>query len=113
MLAQKNRLRRSQDIRDVLKNGQRVTIPEVYIYFKKNDLEHGRIATIVGKKIHKQAVKRHRYQRWLRSLAADYVVSPAKTRSYDMVWVAQPRINNVRAQKDLEVPLKLKLQRFF
>lgn len=51
-----------------------------------------RVACVVGTSVHRSAVRRHRYQRWLRELSRNLLRERPLPVPYDMVWVAQPSI---------------------
>jgi ribonuclease P protein component len=63
------------------------------------DQEQTRVATIVAKKVHSSAVKRHQYQRWLRAVAIELL--PSLKQPYDMVWVAKPKITELASAREV------------
>ena len=101
MLPRRLRLSKNADILKVMRQGSKLSTAYVWIYFLQNTKnKSSRVACIVSKKVHKSAVKRHYYQRWLRSLSSAYISRlPA---AYDMVWVARPSIIEVNAITKLQ-----------
>ena len=93
-----------------MRQGNRISTPYVWLYFlRRADSQSSRAATIVSKKVHQSAVKRHRYQRWLRSLADTHINRlPA---AYDMVWVARPKIIEVNKIAKLQNSLPAQLNK--
>ena len=91
MLPKNRRLRSSEELKAVLKTGGCVSTPEIRACALKQAASPSRVAVIVGKRVDKRATARHRYQRWLRVLAREYLEGVSSA-SYDMVWVAQPAI---------------------
>lgn len=87
MLARKNRLTVSSDIKNVVARGSRVRGNNIAIYSAVN--AHGvvRFACVAGKKVHANSVVRHRVQRKIRAACAHVVT--IWTGSYDIVVVAQ------------------------
>lgn len=62
------------------------------------------VACIVGKRVHRHATVRHRYQRLMRVAARAVIAHLASPR--DMVWVAKPEIITVKKLSELEQSLK-------
>lgn len=56
---------------------------------------HTRIACVVGKSVHRSAVRRHKYQRWLREVARQTLATQSPNTAYDMVWIARPGMTNM------------------
>jgi ribonuclease P protein component len=112
MLPKKQRLNRSRDIMAVIKRGSLLRTPHVNIYYRlRDDDQVSRSACIVGKKVHRSAVKRHTYQRWLRSAARQLM---SRTNSpVDTVWVAQSQINHLPNATVLYDKLEPHLSRLF
>lgn len=97
------RLRSRDDIQRVVRSGKRVVTPYVFIYASPGLNQHSRVACIVSKKVSKSAVRRHRYQRWLRESAQRFLPQmPAPT---DMVWVGRPALVNLHTGAELESSL--------
>lgn len=100
MLPARMRLRRDQDIKQVLRKGVRISTPHINIYaILQPQNEFSRLATIVSKKVNKSSVKRHSYQRWMRESAGEIILGLKN--SLDMVWVALPSINKINSQQEL------------
>ncbi len=90
MLPRRARLRRSVDITAVVRQGRRINAPGVRVYWRPGEAVTSRIACVVGTRVHKSSVVRHRYQRWLRVVAQEAgSVFPVPS---DVVWVAAPAI---------------------
>lgn len=100
MLPAKHRLRHEVDILKVLRHGQRQDHQAATIYTSKSDQTLSRAACIVGKKVSPSAVVRHRYQRWLRELAAEMMKTSQKP--VDVVLVAKPAILQSKSLADLK-----------
>lgn len=95
MLPTRARLRRAEDIRNTLRLGQRATIKGIRLYARPNPAElASRVACVVGRSVDRSAVVRHRYQRWLRVLAAEALATTLQRRAYDVVLVALPGIKS-------------------
>jgi ribonuclease P protein component len=78
-----------------MRQGNKVITPYCWLYvLQRDDDKPSRAACVVGKKVHQLAVKRHHYQRWLRQISSTYINHLPV--SYDMVWVAQPKITEVK-----------------
>ncbi len=92
MLSKPHRLQSEEEIRAVLRRGVCVSTAGVRICARPATGKSGRTAIVVGKKVDKRAVVRHRYQRWLRELVREHLASPEGLVQYDMVWLAQPSI---------------------
>src|SRR5688572_22832936 len=86
-----SRLRQSQEITAILRRGRRLTTPWVRIYWRPGQQNNSRLACIVGTRVSRSAVARHRYQRWLREIAQAAAARHFPIPS-DMVWVATPQI---------------------
>ena len=109
MLAYKHRLRREEDIKEVLRTGTRVYTPvAAFTVRKTTPIESARVCVITGKKVHTSAVVRHRVQRLLRAVAQDVVAE--KATGYDMVMVAQAPAVKIRAKADFEELYRLILK---
>lgn len=106
MLAAKNRLRRAKDIREVLRQGARVSLDQLQVASISRSPNHkARIAVVVGKRVHKNAVARHRIQRLVREAARD-ILTPHPV-GYDMVIVARPRIIEIKKVEDIRQSIQL------
>lgn len=92
MLPRAHRLRASQDIQAVVRRGRCLTTPAVRVCALPREASGSRVACVVGKRVHRHAVVRHRYQRQLRVLARRVLDRLPSNEAYDMVWVAQPGI---------------------
>ena len=99
MLSQKNRITKNADISTIKTTGQKINVRHLIIYYKPNPSPDPRFAFVVGKHVHKTAVVRHRYQRWMRGAAK--AIAPHLKQSFDMVWVARPSINQVVSQRQI------------
>jgi len=104
MLPRRNRLTKRHDIVSTLRRGTAFPTPIVAIHVcRRNDPSAVRVAVIVAKKVHASAVQRHRYQRWLRTAAAELI--PQLAYSADMVWVAKPAITRLASANDVTAKL--------
>lgn len=91
MLSQKHRLRRNADILAVLRTGKQVRLKGLKVFLKQvPPAQPSRVACVVGKSVSSLATQRHRYQRWLRVLAREYVTG--RPNGVDVVLVALPEI---------------------
>ncbi len=100
MLPPLSRLRASGDIERVIKTGRRISTPIATLYIlSPSTAGCVRISCVVGKKVHKLSVVRHRVQRKLR--AACNALPLGADRSYDMVIVASNV--NIRTMKNDEI----------
>lgn len=98
----------SQRIRIVLRSGQRFETPSTTLVVVSTPSPSGEVACVVGKKVHKSAVVRHRYQRLMRAALAEV---PKKKPAYDMVVMAKPTILSLQKLSELERELKSHLTR--
>ncbi len=100
MLPRASRVSRQSDIERIVRYGSRVVTPFMVIYWQQIAITTSpRIACVVGKKVHKLAVYRHRLQRLLRSLAAEVI--PGLTDGVEMVWVGQPNLQAITGLEQL------------
>lgn len=106
MIPRDKRLSRQQDIVRVVRLGKKIITPYIIIHAvpAAPDQAGSRVACVVGKKVNALAVKRHKYQRWVRSLAAQTI--PGLSSAYDMVWVARPTINEATSLADVKQSLQ-------
>lgn len=114
MLAREQRLRRSEDIMRVMRHGRRIKMPHALLYVAAAPNTEGvRVACIVGKRVHRSAVRRHSIQRRLRESVRTHL--PRASSPVDLVVVAQPSIVEVRDFEQLaaEVAHGLIQSKFF
>lgn len=98
LLPRHNRLGRA-DIETILRRGRRLETLYTRLYLKPGDKpERLRLAVVVGKRVAKSAVVRHRLTRQLRSAALACL--PKRFTAYDMVLVAKPTAAAVHKQQD-------------
>jgi ribonuclease P protein component len=100
VLTRRARLGTQREIRAVMRQGRRVITPWVKIYFQPTDRSELRAACIAGKVVSASAVKRHRYQRWLREVI-QRLSQEQPPLSYDMVWVATPALTALARWQEL------------
>ncbi len=100
MLAQKNRLRKRNDIQRVFKQGNGVKNSFLYLKAISNGLKDPRFAFVVSKKISKKSTERNRVKRLLRESIQKNMVE----KSLDIVIIVLPEIS--KTIKDLR---KIKL----
>lgn len=93
----------SLEIKDIIQCGQRFELPALRLYVHPNRFLPPKTACIVGKKVHRSAVVRHRYQRLLREAVRAAICSGVK---YDMVVVAKPEILTLKKLSELQNVLK-------
>ncbi len=87
MLSPSHRLAKTADIQQVIRAGKRIQTPFATLYILSPALAaKTRITCIVGKRVDKSAVGRHRIQRRLRAAAAALPLTTPNP--YDMVIVA-------------------------
>lgn len=99
MLPRSARLRQTKEIQDVVHYGRRLTSLSVRIYCHAGKKQVTRVACVVGKTVDRSAVRRHRYQRWLREVVKRLLYERPLPHPYDMVWVAQIAIKQVASQE--------------
>ncbi len=110
MLPRRLRLTKNADILKIMRQGNKITTPYVWLYLlQRTNNESSRAACVVGKKVHQLAVRRHRYQRWLRQLADTHI--KRLSTAYDMVWVARPEITEVKELSKLQESLQVQLDK--
>lgn len=100
MQRRRRRLRLASEIAVVLRRGRSLSTPWVRIYWRPGQHTESRFAAIVGKKVSQLAVRRHRYQRWLRQVAQEGAAVHFPIPS-DMVWVATPRMADCHSLAEL------------
>ncbi|MEX1112262.1 MAG: ribonuclease P protein component [Candidatus Andersenbacteria bacterium] len=81
------RIRHTAEVLAVIRRGQKIRTPYLLLYLLP--AKQWRMACVVGKKVSKSAVVRHRIQRQLREIVRDVVVG-ASGGPYDVVVVALP-----------------------
>lgn len=86
----------------MIQKGQRLELPQLRIYWR-HATPTPQVACIVGKKVHRLATVRHRYQRLLREAARSLIRSGLE---YDMVMVAKPEILTLKKLSQLQDVLK-------
>jgi ribonuclease P protein component len=100
MLPRSNRLTNRRDIISTLRRGRCLKTTFVSIHLlARPDQKSARLAVIVAKTVDSSAVRRHRYQRWLRAAARELL--PTRKQACDMVWVAKPPIARLAGSKEL------------
>ncbi len=92
MLPASHRLRSAQEIKQALATGKWYRNSFVQICFASDSSSELKIACVVGKKVSLSAVKRHRYQRWLRIAALTEIVQSPRTFNGRIVLIANPDI---------------------
>lgn len=114
MLGASGRLRSSKEIKEVVRYGRRIQTPFVRIhYLPKPGQAASRVACVVGIRVHRSAVSRHRYQRWLRHYARDLLASYSGVIAYDIVLVGLPALAQVTRSQELRSSLEGKLSPLF
>lgn len=111
MLARSYRLQREKDIRTVVRSGQAVHTPHVRLHFLRTARPHSRIACVVGTRVSRSAVVRHRVQRQLRAMAHRLQKMGVLRHTYDMVWYALPGLLTAQSAHEVEQALQLALAR--
>lgn len=87
----KKTLRKKKDIDHVFKAGQSFYCPILGIKALKNNLNHNRLAVIIGLKVSKSAVKRNKIKRQIREIIRrDF--SNKKNNHYDVVVIVMKDI---------------------
>jgi len=100
MLPRKHRLTGRHNILRTIRRGRSLSTAYVRIHLLvRAGQDTSRVAFIVSKKVHRSAVKRHTYQRWLRHISG--ALLPQLTQSYDMVWIAQPQIAKLKSSREI------------
>ncbi|HBE90164.1 MAG: hypothetical protein A3G57_01950 [Candidatus Andersenbacteria bacterium RIFCSPLOWO2_12_FULL_45_8] len=93
---------KEKDIKQTICHGQALHTPyvRIHIYLPPNPSPQVQFACVVSKKISPSAVRRHKYQRWLREiirpLTADF---PAGT---NLVLIAKPAIGQLSSISPLK-----------
>lgn len=110
MLPPIHRLHREADLKRTLQQGRLFRSSCLTIRsLKRGDEEPTRLATVVGKRVHASAIRRHQYQRWLREAGRELI--QALPVGYDMVVVAQPPLARLTSlaeiSEDMRAILKL------
>ena len=101
MLSPPNRLRKAADIQEVLKRGRKVRLGMASVSICNRPKDHtARAAIVVGKRVHKSAVVRHRVQRILRQVSRKIIKQ--EPYGYDMVVIANPDSLQVTSAVELE-----------
>jgi ribonuclease P protein component len=104
VLAQLHRLRRDSEIKGVVRSGRCFVTPHIRVCVLPSN-GPVRIACVCGKSVSALAVARHKYQRWLRSLAKEIIVELGADSGCDMVWVARPGIAGAKSIKEIQQDL--------
>jgi ribonuclease P protein component len=100
MLPRPLRLTRQEDILRVLRTGRVVKNPYLRLHFQVlPEQPFPRFACVVGKKVHRHAVKRHRYQRWLRHLVRQHAPTSF---TGDAILIGLPPLATVKTYQGLE-----------
>ncbi|MEK7556502.1 MAG: ribonuclease P protein component [Patescibacteria group bacterium] len=89
----------SLKVRYILRHGHALKSPVASLHYFPRQAAVGEVACIVGRKVHSQAVSRHRYQRLLREAARRFLKANP---DYDMVVVAKPEILRVKNLTELQ-----------
>ncbi|MDA0208073.1 MAG: ribonuclease P protein component [bacterium] len=93
MLSHGYRLKKTQDIELVYKQGKSSFDPVCGIKFRKNGLKVSRFAVVVGLKVSKKAVVRNRLKRQYRALLREML--PRLVGGYDvMLLVSKPALDS-------------------
>ncbi len=87
MFAAAHRLSSSRDIERVIKSGVRIPTEHTVLYGLPASSGASRVACVVGKKVHKSAVIRHRIQRRLRAACREALLTISG--AYDIVVIAR------------------------
>lgn len=111
MLRRTYRLQKEQDIKAVLRSGRTIRTARVRVHVLPTTRPQSRVACVVGARVSRSAVTRHRYQRWLRHIARSFIQSGRLRSSYDMVWYALPSLVQCLKYQELEQELMLELDR--
>ena len=90
MFANKNRLKKEKEFKDVFQKGKGFKNNFLFLKIKKNNLEYNRLGIVVSKKISNKAVVRNQVKRRLREIIKkeSEIIKPG----WDIVLVAQPGI---------------------
>ena len=92
MFPRSQRLTRSADIKRVVTTGQARSTPHLRLYWQAGTEAHTRVACVVGKRVSRQAVVRHRLQRQLRHALTEALAALPTQVAYDLVVVANPSL---------------------
>lgn len=92
MLPRLHRLRQTKAIQHTLHTGTCFTTPYIKVCYIPSQAAQTRVACVVGKSVHRSAVRRHRYQRQLREIVRHLLAEEPLPRPYDMVWMAKSSI---------------------
>ncbi|MEX0649571.1 MAG: ribonuclease P protein component [Candidatus Andersenbacteria bacterium] len=92
-MARIGRLRHKDDVLAVIRHGKKARTPYALIYIQPS--KNLRMACVVGKKVSRLAVQRHRIQRQLREILRE--VAPSFSTPVDIVAVALPPAKTVES----------------
>lgn len=98
-------MRSTKDISATVRLGRCFNTPYVRWCIKASKVDHSRVACVVGKKVSRRAVDRHRYQRWLREVSRLFL-DVINKEPVDIVFIAKPGMAGVKTQKELHESLE-------
>jgi ribonuclease P protein component len=112
MLPAHHRLRRQADIARVFKAGKKLRSPHTVIYYLARPASpYSRAACIVSRKVHRSAVMRHRYQRWLRHTAKNLIKNSPLI--MDIIIIALPSLARINEYKVIDKEITQTRKRIF
>jgi len=105
MLPRHNRLRKTNDFKNVFEQGSFVNDKCISLKVAKNDLAVSRFGFIVSNKVSKKAVLRNKVKRRLRAAVSEYLaqVKPG----YDVVVLTRPDVVNSDFGEIRDIIIKL------
>jgi ribonuclease P protein component len=111
MLARAHRLRQTSDIKDTVRQGGKYNSSQLTVFVRPGQSKQTRIALVVGRAVHRSAVRRHRLRRWMAQVAGEALDNLFTGASYDMVWVARPAAEKIQSLEQLRKVLWPTLKR--
>lgn len=101
MIPRSHRLTGS-DVDEIVRFGKRFADGFNTVFARRSRSNNIRIACVVGKRVARSAVHRHRIQRWMREAAREYIYLDRWTLSLDMVWVAKPKMGTMKQLSEVK-----------
>lgn len=86
MFPKKYRIKKEKEFQTVFSRGKSIFDPICLLKYKRNNLLYSRFAVIVGKKVEKSAVKRHKWQRQILEILRLF---PNLPQGYDLMFLVQ------------------------
>lgn len=91
-LAQRFRIHTDREFRDIFTRGQSARCSFAFVKFRSQAGPHPRVAVVVGKKVSKLSVVRHRIKR---RITAALQYEGVERLPYDMIWSVQKDVTGI------------------